>query len=138
MHWPDSLKRNKDFKISVQTVGKIMINKKEIIDDLIVWIEGNIENRLDIDTLAKKSGYSKWHLQRVFYTCTGTKIGNFIREMKLSHAANLLLKTEEPIISLALKYGFESQQSFTRSFTRKYGIPPNKYRKNGHLNTKQA
>ena len=40
-----------------------MTDKKEIIDVLIVWMENHIDERLDIDTLAKKSGYSKWHLQ---------------------------------------------------------------------------
>ncbi|MDU4993493.1 MAG: helix-turn-helix domain-containing protein [Klebsiella quasipneumoniae] len=109
-----------------------MTDKKEIIDNLIVWMENHIDDRLDIDTLAKKSGYSKWHLQRLFYKYTGIKIGGFIRYMKLSKAANLLLRSEEPIIKLALRHGYESQQSFTRSFTRKYGVSPYKYRKNGN------
>lgn len=109
-----------------------MTDKKEIIDGLIVWMVNHIDDRLDIDTLAKKSGYSKWHLQRLFFKHTGIKIGSFIRDMKLSKAANLLIKTEEPIINLALRHGYESQQSFTRSFTRKYGIPPYKYRRNGN------
>lgn len=114
-----------------------MTDKKEIIDDLIVWMENHIDDRLDIDTVAKKSGYSKWHLQRLFYKHTGMKIGGFIRGVKLSKAASLLLKTEGPIINLALRYGYESQQSFTRSFTRKYGIPPCKYRKNGGVYEKE-
>lgn len=44
-----------------------MKNRKDIVNDLIVWINKNIEMPLKIDDVAIKSGYSKWHLQRLFF-----------------------------------------------------------------------
>ena len=105
-----------------------MIDKGIVISHLVLWIDSNIEHRLSVEDVAKKSGYSKWHLQRMFSDETGKSLGKFIRERKLAYVLEELLVTDESILNLALKYGFESQQSFTRTFTRKYGAPPHQYR----------
>lgn len=106
-----------------------MKNKKEFIHDLILWINNNIESHLKIDDVAVKSGYSKWHLQRLFLAETGQTLGQFIREKKLTLIADKLITSNESLINLAIKYGFDSQQSFTRAFHKKYNLPPRKYRK---------
>ena len=36
------------------------------IHDLLDWIDNNLDSRLDIETVSKRAGYSKWHLQRIF------------------------------------------------------------------------
>lgn len=106
-----------------------MKNRKNFINDLIVWINKNIESNLKIDDITIKSGYSKWHLQRLFSAETGQTLGHFIRERKLILIADNLITSNEPLINLAIKYGFDSQQSFTRAFHKKYQLPPQKYRK---------
>lgn len=105
-----------------------MIDKGEVISRLILWIDSNIEHRLSIEDVAKKSGYSKWYLQRIFSDETGKSLAKFIRDKKLAYVVEDLLVTNESILNLALKYGFESQQSFTRTFSKKYGFPPHQYR----------
>lgn len=105
-----------------------MIDKENVISRLVLWIDSNIEHRLSVEDVAKKSGYSKWHLQRMFSDQTGKSLGKFIRDRKLSCVVEDLLVTDETILNLALKYGFDSQQSFTRTFTKKYGTPPHQYR----------
>lgn len=106
-----------------------MKHRKVFISDLIIWINKNIESNLKIDDVAVKSGYSKWHLQRLFFAETGQPIGQFIREKKLTLIAVKLIMSNEPLINLAISYGFDSQQSFTRAFKKKYKLPPHKYRK---------
>lgn len=106
-----------------------MKNKKEFIRSLIVWINNNIESPLKIDNVAIKSGYSKWHLQRLFFAETGQKLGQYIRDRKLQLIADELITSNEPLINLAMKFGFDSQQSLTRAFHKKYQLPPQKYRK---------
>jgi AraC family mar-sox-rob regulon transcriptional activator/AraC family multidrug resistance transcriptional activator len=91
--------------------------------------KNNIESHLKIDDVAIKSGYSKWHLQRIFLADTGQTLGQFIREKKLVLIADKLTTSNEPLINLAINYGFDSQQSFTRAFHKKYHLPPQKYRK---------
>ncbi|APG18738.1 DNA-binding transcriptional regulator RamA [Kosakonia radicincitans DSM 16656] len=106
-----------------------MNHRKELIINLIAWINRNIQSPMKIDDVAAKSGYSKWHLQRLFFAETGQNLGQFIRDRKLSLIAEQLITSNESLISLAMKYGFDSQQSLTRAFHKKYQLPPHKYRK---------
>jgi len=61
------------------------MNQINIISDLIKWIEKNLEQPLSIDAVAEKSGYSKWHLQRMFKKVTGQILGTYIRHRRLTH-----------------------------------------------------
>lgn len=97
---------------------------------LIDWIDSNLEKRLNICEVAKKSGYSKWHLQRIFKEYTNKTLAKYINDKKLQKAALDLLNNDESIMSISLKYGFDSQQTFTRSFTKKFEISPAKWKKN--------
>ncbi|MBP2850399.1 helix-turn-helix domain-containing protein [Dickeya oryzae] len=106
-----------------------MKNRKEFVMDLIVWVNNNIEMPLKIDDVAIKSGYSKWHLQRLFFSETGQSLGRFIRERKLSLIAETLIATNDSVINIAMRFGFDSQQSLTRAFRKRYNLPPRKYRK---------
>lgn len=106
-----------------------MINREQFITDLIFWINNNLDAHLKIEDIAFKAGYSKWHLQRIFLTQTGQNLGHFIREKKLTLIADKLITSNEPLINLAIRYGFDLQQSFTRAFHKKYKLPPQKYRK---------
>ncbi len=99
------------------------------IHDLIDWIDNNIEARLDLDTVSERAGYSKWHLQRMFKEHTGYPLGEYIRVKKLKKSADRLTSTNEPILNVAISLGFDSQQSFNRSFKRQYGVAPGAWRR---------
>lgn len=106
------------------------MNQINIISDLIKWIEKNLEQPLSIDAVAEKSGYSKWHLQRMFKKVTGQILGTYIRHRRLTHAALALRLTSKPILDIAMQYRFDSQQTFTRSFKRQFNVTPATYRRN--------
>lgn len=55
-----------------------------IINDILVWIESNLDGKMSIDIVSQKAGYSKWHLQRMFSSVTGQKLGNYFRERQLT------------------------------------------------------
>ncbi|TPV33011.1 helix-turn-helix domain-containing protein [Pantoea anthophila] len=105
------------------------MTKSKFVNALIEWIDTNANHNLKIDDVAKKSGYSKWHLQRLFSQYTGTTLGQYIRVKRVTLAAQDLLMTNETVIQISVKYGFESQQSFTRAFHRYFEVPPGKFRK---------
>lgn len=105
------------------------MNQIYIISDLIKWIEKNLEQPLSIDNVAKKSGYSKWHLQRMFKEVTGHILGTYIRHRRLTHAALALKLTSKPILDIAMQYRFDSQQTFTRSFKKQFNLTPASYRR---------
>lgn len=107
-----------------------MMNQANIISDLIKWIEKNLEQPLSIDHVADKSGYSKWHLQRMFKKVTGQILGTYIRHRRLTHSALALRLTSKPILDIAMQYRFDSQQTFTRSFKKQFNVTPATYRRN--------
>ena len=78
-----------------------MKNRKDFVNDLIIWINKNIEMPLKIDDVAIRSGYSKWHLQRLFFSETGRSLGGFIREKKLCLILEAVITTNEPLINIA-------------------------------------
>lgn len=99
-------------------------------DALINWIEENLNNDISIDKVVMKSGYSKWHLQRLFSRYAGISLGSYIRRRKLSEAALRLKLTTMSIIDIAEFYGFSSQQVFTRTFKHQFCFSPARYRRN--------
>lgn len=103
--------------------------QRVIIDELIEWIKINLPNELTLSVLAKRAGYSKWHLQRLFYREMGTTLASFIREMRVQRAAYDLLHTQDRICDISFRYGFDSQQAFTRTFSSLLNCTPARYRK---------
>ncbi len=53
------------------------MSHQQIIQTLIEWIDEHIDQPLNIDVVAKKSGYSKWYLQRMFRTVTHQTLGEY-------------------------------------------------------------
>ena len=92
------------------------------------WIEDNLESPLSLEKVSERSGYSKWHLQRMFKKETGHSLGQYIRSRKMTEIAQKLKESNEPILYLAERYGFESQQTLTRTFKNYFDVPPHKYR----------
>ncbi|MCX8958775.1 superoxide response transcriptional regulator SoxS [Erwinia psidii] len=100
----------------------------DIINTLTHWIDSNLDKTLSIDQVAAKSGYSKWHLQRMFRTVTRQTLGGYIRERRLTLAAEALRQTQRPVFDIAMQYGYESQQTFSRVFRRQFSLTPTAYR----------
>ncbi|WP_075183548.1 helix-turn-helix domain-containing protein [Pantoea sp. 1.19] len=101
----------------------------DFIEDLIAWIDNNLEGKLDLDTVARRAGYSKWYLQRMFKHHTGISLGEYIRNARLKDAATRLANSQAPIMDVAMSLGFDSQQSFNRSFKRQFGESPGAWRR---------
>ncbi|PHM28226.1 MDR efflux pump AcrAB transcriptional activator RobA [Xenorhabdus budapestensis] len=105
------------------------MDQTNIIRDLLHWLDNNLDRPLSLDNVAAKSGYSKWHLQRMFKDVTGQAIGSYIRARRLSKAAIALRVTGRPILDIALQYRFDSQQTFTRAFKKQFNRTPASYRR---------
>ena len=86
----------------------------QVIDTIVEWIDDNLHQPLRIDDIARHAGYSKWHLQRLFLQYKES-LGRYIRERKLLLAARDLRDTDQRVYDICLKYGFDSQQTFTAS-----------------------
>lgn len=102
---------------------------ESIVSELLDWIEHNLDQSLTLDTIAAKSGYSKWHLQRLFKSFTGQTLGTYTRQRRLTMAATELRLTHNSVLRIADKYQFDSQQTFTRTFKKQFKITPAVYRR---------
>jgi AraC-like DNA-binding protein len=97
------------------------------IQEAINWIEGNLEDGITLDKISKFIGYSKFHTSRKFKQYTGSTLRSYITLRKLSLAAKELRDKNVRIIDIAMKYGYESQEAFTKSFQHAFGINPGEY-----------
>lgn len=105
------------------------MHQENVISQLLAWIEQSLDQPLTLDSIAAKSGYSKWHLQRMFKRHTGEVLGTYVRRRRLTAAARELRLTSVTVVCIADKYQFDSQQTFTRSFKKQFGVPPATYRR---------
>jgi AraC-type DNA-binding domain-containing proteins len=105
-----------------------MFKLDDLISELTQWIDDNIHLKITINDLTAHSGYSKWYLQRVFHMVEGKTIYEYIRDEKLYRVANDLVLSRDTLDDIRCRYGYQSKQSFTRSFTKQYNLSPLKYR----------
>lgn len=101
----------------------------ERISKVLSYIHSNLNAQLSLEGIAEQSCWSRWQLQRVFQSETGLTVANYVRDLKLSVAAERLLDSKERIIDISLDLGFNSEVSFSRSFKQVFGVSPGQYRK---------
>lgn len=95
------------------------------------YTEAHLTEEIDYDAVAKEACSSSFHFQRVFSIMCGFTLGDYIRMRRLSLAADELVHSDEKVIDIVLKYGYESPESFTRAFSRFHGITPTEARNGG-------
>lgn len=95
------------------------------------YIEGRLGQPIAIGAVARESGMSQWHFQRMFKGLTGDTVKDYIRSRRLARALDLLLNTDRKIIDIAADADFDSQESFTRAFKAAFDDTPAHYRKAG-------
>ena len=98
------------------------------IEAVIDYIEGHLDGKLELETVAEAVHYSKYHLHRLFTSTAGMTIHDYVQRRQLTEAAKLLVFSDKPIIEIALICGYESQQSFSSAFKAMYKSPPAEYR----------
>ena len=101
------------------------------IGQVLQFIHSHLDQPLTVASLATLGGWSRWQFQRVFAAHTGCSVAHYIRELRLSKAAERLLCTQDRQLDIALACGFESDISFSRSFRQYFGCAPGQYRKRG-------
>lgn len=99
------------------------------IQEAINWIDGNIEDDITLKKISSFIGYSEYHTSRKFKEYTGSTLRNYIMLRRLSLAAKELRDENVRIIDIAFKYGFNSQEAFTKSFFNAFQINPGEYTK---------
>lgn len=98
----------------------------------IDYIEDNLIDDIDYEKVAAQSFSSSYHFQRVFSILCGFTVGEYVRNRRLSLAGTELATSDIKVIDIALKYGYESPDSFAKAFQKFHGILPSQARHNGN------
>ncbi|SEJ02092.1 AraC family transcriptional regulator [Propionispira arboris] len=100
------------------------MNYIEVMNDAIEYIENNLQKTVRLDELAAKYYISRYHFYRIFRSLTNATLAEYITQRRLSEAAKKIKATKQSIIDIAFDYGFESPETFSRSFKRFFKITP--------------
>ena len=94
------------------------------IQKAINYMEDHLLENLTCENVARQVHTSAYELHRAFSFLTSMTITSYIRKRRLSLAGRELMETDVSITELAFKYGYETPESFTKSFTRFHGVAP--------------
>lgn len=95
------------------------------------YIENNLCEKTNYEKIAQISCCSVYHFQRMFTFMTGLTLCEYVRRRKMTMAAFELQNSDIRIVDLALNYGYESPEAFTRAFQSLHGITPTAARSQG-------
>ncbi len=105
----------------------------KVIGDSIQYIENHMSDELSVDDIAKHIGISSFYYQKGFSMLCGFTVTEYIRNRRLALAGSEIIGTDQKIIEIAMKYGYDSPDSFTKAFTRFHGSTPTAVRKDNAM-----
>ena len=97
----------------------------------IDFLEQNLTEELDIEEVAGIAALSPFYYQRIFGALCGMTVGEYIRVRRMTLAAQELASADVKVIDVAVKYGYDSPDSFTKAFQRFHGITPSQAKEFG-------
>lgn len=95
------------------------------------YMEEHLEEPIEVARIAEVAYSSSFHFQRMFHILTGNTVVEYIRKRRLTLAARELAEKKAKVIDIALKYGYETPEAFTKAFKRLHGISPAEARRPG-------
>ncbi|MCD2441870.1 AraC family transcriptional regulator [Agromyces sp. SYSU K20354] len=95
---------------------------------VLVHIEEHLDDPLPLADLAAVAGFSPHHFHRIFHYVTGEAPKEYLRRLRLERAVARLKVSPDNVLEIALEAGFKTHETFTRAFTRQFGINPSEFR----------
>ena len=105
----------------------------EGFQESIDFMEKNMTEDLDIEEIAVKAALSPFYYQRIFGALCGMTVGEYIRARRMTLAAQELNGKDVKVIDIAVKYGYDSPDSFSKAFQKFHGITPSQAKEPGAL-----
>lgn len=110
------------------------MNWLEKMNAALGYIEENLTEKMDYETVAQKACCSVYQFQRLFSFITDVPLAEYIRRRRLTLAAFELQSSDKKVLEIALCYGYESPEAFARAFQALHGVTPTMARNLGvHL-----
>lgn len=98
------------------------------MNEAISYIEDHLTDEISHERISKIAGCSIYNFQRMFSYIADKPLSEYIRNRRLTLAAFDILNSTERIIDISLKYGYESQDAFSRAFRNYHGVLPSTVR----------
>ncbi|ANS85262.1 GyrI-like domain-containing protein [Vibrio scophthalmi] len=95
---------------------------------VIRYLEQHFNEPLNLPEVASLANLSPYHFHRTFKAVQGETLADFIRRLRLEAAADALFKSKQPVINIALEFGFSSSQSLAKAFNQHFGVTPSAFR----------
>ncbi len=104
-------------------------------NDAILYIEKHLTEDIDLKKAGEIAGCTEFHFSKIFLYLTDMTLSTYIRNRRMTLACYDLQKSNEKVIDIALKYGYDSPTAFNRAFKKVHGTAPSKVKnKNVSLN----
>ncbi len=103
----------------------------KLMNEAIEYIEAHLEDTIDPQMVAHIALCSEYHFKRMFTFLAGVSLSEYVRKRRLSLAALDLLTSDMRIIDVAVKYGYNSSDAFSRAFQSMHGILPSEVKQGG-------
>jgi AraC family transcriptional regulator len=101
------------------------------MNNAMEYVETHLTEAIDYDQMARIACCSTYHFQRMFSFITSVPLSEYIRRRRLTLAAFELQNSGVKVIDMALKYGYESPEAFSRAFKKMHGVMPRSARDKG-------
>lgn len=99
-----------------------------LIWSVCTFVETRVHEEINLEELARQTGFSLAHIRDVFRRDTGKSLSRYVHERKIANAAQELLYTDRKIIDIAVHFGYSSATVFARVFQRLTGYTPSHFR----------
>lgn len=100
------------------------------LNHVIDYIEDHLTDEISLEKISEYAGVSDFHFRKIFFYLSGLTLNEYIKNRKLSEASMDLLNGEK-VTDVALKYGYQSMDGFTRAFKKWSGFLPSDVIKKG-------
>ncbi len=106
------------------------MNWFELINQATAYIEKHISEDIILENVAKDCNVSYHYFSKTFTMITGYTLKEYIRNRRITLASYEVSNTDQRIIDIGVKYGYSSNEAFSRAFKKIHGINPSDARKN--------
>ena len=109
------------------------MDNTDILQEMLIYIDTHIKEKMNVEVLAKRAGFSPIYFCRIFQNVVGTSIMEYVRNRRLAYAASEL-NSGRKLSNIAKDYSFETHSGFSKAFRRFFGCPPEVYRTYAYFN----
>lgn len=98
------------------------------ISEAIKYIDAHLNDTLSVQSIAEQFAFSPYYFHRLFTSIVGKSMIAYVRDRRIAYACKMLNETDQKVLDIALDLGFDSAQSFSRTFKAMTGMSPTEYR----------